>query len=138
MMDTEYLLRKLEPLCSADVKHWRHVRATGSARLRGIVDRQIAVTAENLFGRANNSVLLSRPSKKSISGEFSLGNLVYEDELWPVGLSRSELLQNLAVFGRSGAGKTNLVFHLLEQLHEKRIPFLFLDWKRTGRHLCRG
>lgn len=44
----------------------------------------------------------------------------------------------MAIFGRSGAGKTNVAFHILKQLAEKRIPFIFLDWKRTGRHLIPG
>ena len=44
-------------------------------------------------------------------------------------------MQNLAIFGRSGAGKTNVSFHLIEQLVKKKICFLFLDWKRTARHL---
>ena len=41
----------------------------------------------------------------------------------------------IAVFGRSGAGKTNVTFHILSQLIEKKIPFVFMDWKRTVRHL---
>ncbi len=53
----------------------------------------------------------------------------------PAGIKASEVMQNIAIFGRSGAGKTNVVFHLLQQLTDKRVPWLFLDWKRTGRHL---
>ncbi|WP_145112920.1 ATP-binding protein [Gimesia panareensis] len=34
-----------------------------------------------------------------------------------------------------GYGKTNVVFHILKQLVPQKIPFLFLDWKRTARHL---
>jgi hypothetical protein len=59
----------------------------------------------------------------------------YEEPKWPVGLRADELVQHLAIFGRSGAGKTNVLFHLLMQLAERKVPFVFLDWKRTGRHL---
>jgi len=41
----------------------------------------------------------------------------------------------MAILGRSGAGKTNVTFHILAQLIERKIPFVFLDWKRTVRHL---
>ena len=44
-------------------------------------------------------------------------------------------MQNMAILGRSGAGKTNVTFHILSQLIERKIPFIFMDWKRTVRHL---
>jgi type IV secretory pathway VirB4 component len=78
---------------------------------------------------------LSLPPKQKIRGIFNLGSVLYEDEKWPAGISSSELMQNMAIFGRKGAGKTNVAFYLMEQLVEKKIPFLFLDWKRTARHL---
>ena len=53
----------------------------------------------------------------------------------PFGLSRSDLLQGIGIYGRSGSGKTNIVFGLLRQLGQQGIPFLFLDTKRTVRHL---
>ncbi|MCI0441075.1 MAG: DUF87 domain-containing protein, partial [Chloroflexi bacterium] len=77
----------------------------------------------------------SLPPTSLAGGELHLGKVFYDRPRWEAGLSRGELLQNLAIFGRSGSGKTNLAFHLLRQLDEKGIPFLFLDWKQTGRHL---
>jgi len=68
-------------------------------------------------------------------GTFNLGTVVYDKPKCAAGISERELLQNLAIFGRSGAGKTNLAFHVLLQLKAKGVPFLFLDWKRTARHL---
>jgi len=60
--------------------------------------------------------------------------VVYHRELHSFALEEKELLQHMAVFGRSGAGKTNCVFQLLRELQKKRITFLFFDWKRTARH----
>ena len=65
----------------------------------------------------------------------TLEHVRYEAPKWPAGLQEGELLQNLAIFGRSGAGKTNASFHLLLQLEKRGVPFVFLDWKRTARHL---
>lgn len=39
------------------------------------------------------------------------------------------------MFGRSGAGKTNVGFLILKQLQEKRKPVLIFDWKRNYRDL---
>ncbi len=134
-MDIERIARKLEPLRPRQVRHWLHLRSVGDAALKATVDQQIVRSARKLLGDFEIKPLFSLPPKKLAAGEFRLGTVLYESEKWAVGLSRGELLQNLAIFGRSGAGKTNVTFHLLQQLATKGIPFLFLDWKRTARHL---
>ena len=134
-MDAEKFARKLEPLMREQVEHWRRVRDFVDSETKQLVDRQIAETANRVLDNFRKKLLLALPSKGIAKGTFNLGTVIYEKEKWPTGISKSELLQNLAIFGRSGAGKTNVTFHLLAQLVEKKIPFLFLDWKRTARHL---
>ncbi len=134
-MDTAALLRKLEPLVPEKVRHWHRVRDTADADIRALVDREIAHTAHQTLGDYRKKILLSLPPRDVAKGKIDLGAAVYNGPKWPVGISDSELLQNLAIFGRSGAGKTNVAFHLLEQLVARKIPLLFLDWKRTARHL---
>ncbi len=134
-MDTAALLRKLEPLVPEKVRHWHRVRDTADADIRALVDREIAHTAHQLLGNYRKKILLSLPARDVAKGTIHLGTAVYDQPKWPVGISDSELLQNLAIFGRSGAGKTNVAFHLLDQLVARKVPFLFLDWKRTARHL---
>jgi len=131
--DIETLARKLEPLMPGRVKRWLEVYAVADPGLRGLIERQVRDTARRVFGRA--PCLLSLPPERVIKGAYHLGTVLYEREKWPAGLQGGELLQGVGVFGRSGAGKTNAVFHLLIQLAERGVPFLFLDWKRTGRHL---
>ena len=46
----------------------------------------------------------------------------------PFALKYGEIIQNTAILGRSGAGKTNVTFHILSQLIEKKIPFIFKGW----------
>ena len=134
-MNIETIDRKLEPLKPRTVQHWLNVRDTADDKLKALIDRQIVVTAQQVLGDYRRKILLSLPPAKTAKGSIHLGTVLYEKEKWPVGISQAELLQNLAIFGRSGAGKTNVAFHILQQLTEKKIPFLFLDWKRTGRHL---
>ena len=61
------------------------------------------------------------PEKKAIR-PINLGTIHYEREKWPLGLKYSELIQNMATLGRSGAGKTNVTFHIFAQLIEKKYP----------------
>jgi len=134
-MDILSIARKLEPLRPKQVKHWLRIRDAADAELKALIDRQIALTAHKVLGDFHNKILLSLPPPHTARGTFHLGTVVYDKPRWPAGISAGELLQNMAVFGRSGAGKTNFVFHLLLQLSAKKAPFLFLDWKRTARHL---
>lgn len=134
-MDIVQVARKLEPLMPKEVRHWLRVRASGDAELCSLIDRKIAATAHKVLGDLQNKILLSLPPPNMARGTFGLGTVVYDKSKHAAGISEHELLQNLAIFGRSGAGKTNLAFHLLLQLRAKGVPFLFLDWKRTARHL---
>ena len=111
------------------------VRESADPELKLLVERQIRNEARRRLGDYESKFLLSLPPPSKSKGIFNLGTVLYEKAKWPAGLSRGELLQNLAIFGRSGAGKTNLAFHLLRQLADRDVPFLFLDWKRTARHL---
>lgn len=136
-MKIEVLARKLQPLMPREVSHWLRVRELAYSGTKELIDKQIVMTAQRVLGAAWNRPLLSMPPRAIANpkGGFHLGSLLYEKEKWPVGISRQELIQNLAIFGRSGAGKTNAAFHLLRQLNEQKVPFVFLDWKRTARHL---
>lgn len=134
-MDVVKMARLLEPLMPREVQKWLRAREMADPELRSLIEKQIASTAHRVLGDPNQRILLSLPPEKTARGTFNLGTVVYDRERWPFGLSRSELLEHVAIYGRSGAGKTNVVFCLLTQLAEKKIPFLFLDWKRTCRHL---
>lgn len=134
-MTIEKLASKLQALRPAQVRRWREARALADPQLRAMLDQELAFEARRLLGSTDGRLLLSLPPPALSRGKFHVGTIQYERPKWGFGLNSSELLQGLAVFGRAGAGKTNAVFHLLLQLASKRVPFLFLDWKRTVRHL---
>jgi len=54
--------------------------------------------------------------------------------IYPVGLTAEELTQHILIVGRTGAGKTNLIFFLLQSLIGN-IPFWIFDFKRDYRNL---
>lgn len=133
-MATDDFLRKLEPLLPGRVRTWRQQLEVVDAATRALLERQIAHIAYARL-RDPRALLLSLPPPRHSRGVFHLGMVRYEEPKWPAGLREDELVQHLAIFGRSGAGKTNVLFHLLQQLAARKVPFVFLDWKRTGRHL---
>ena len=134
-MESDYLLRKLEPLIPEKVRHWRRAKQVADPETKAWLDRVIAEAAYHELGEFPDKLLLSLPPKQRAKGAFHLGAILYDKPRWEFGISSSELLQNLAIFGRSGGGKTNTVFHIIKQVSERKIPWLFWDWKRTARHL---
>ena len=134
-MNIDKIAKKLKPLMPATVRHWMQTRELADPELKTLIEKQIISTAYNRLGDFHNKILLSLPPEKKSKGSINLGTVVYDKEKWPFGISTNELMQNMAILGRSGAGKTNVSFHILEQLIARKIPFVFLDWKRTVRHL---
>lgn len=81
-------------------------------------------------------VHLSSPPAHIAEGTYALGQVEYANTVkHPFGLREDELIQHTAIFGRSGAGKTNTVFHVIENFLNHKKPFLIFDWKRNYRDL---
>lgn len=132
-MEIETIARKLEPLYPDIILKWIKSRNISDSVLKELFDRRIIELGRETFGDMRDRIILSCPDK--LEGEINLGKLIYEKERDDVGISRDELLQHMAIFGRAGSGKTNVTFHILKQLMSLKIPFVFFDWKRTVRHL---
>ncbi|MEO0126292.1 MAG: DUF87 domain-containing protein [candidate division WOR-3 bacterium] len=83
-----------------------------------------------------DEIFLFPPSKEIASGSYYIGDVLYNKKpLYPFGLREKEWIQHLGIFGRSGAGKTNLGFSIVSELVKKNKPFLIFDWKRNYRDL---
>jgi len=134
-MNIEKIANKLKPLIPETVRHWMRVRELSEPDVKSLIEKQIISTSYQTLGDFHEKILLSLPTEKKAKGSIDLGTIIYDKEKWPFGLSHKELIQNMAILGRSGAGKTNVAFHILQQLVAKKIPFVFLDWKRTVRHM---
>lgn len=136
MTDVQRLARQLQPLIPTQVRRWMRMRESVDGATRALIDEQIRAAARRLLGEVEGQTLLSLPPAKLIrEGSIHLGAILYAGERGEARLRLEDVMQNVAIFGRSGAGKTNAVFHLLLQLSKQGVPFLFLDWKRTARHL---
>jgi hypothetical protein len=76
------------------------------------------------------------PSEQQVQGSYKIGSVCYAGKnLYNFGLRENEWIQHIGVFGRSGAGKTNVGFLILKQLQDKQKPVLIFDWKRNYRDL---
>ncbi len=84
-------------------------------------------------------IFLNPPRKEDAYGEYPLGTVEYAGkEFYPFGLRENEWIQHISIFGRSGCGKTNLVFNIVNNFIEKRKPFMIFDWKRNYRDLLQN
>lgn len=131
MMDIEAIAEKLEPLVP-EARRWLLLRQ--NPEMRAIMERKIFNTAQKVFGDLRKP-LLSLPPESLCKGDVHLGRVVYEKEKWEFFLRLGEINRHVLIAGSSGFGKTNAAFHVLLQLESLGIPFLFVDWKRTARHL---
>jgi hypothetical protein len=134
-MDIEKIAAKLRPLMPDKISAWLRARHLASPELKDLIEKQIISTAYKTFGDFDDKILLSFPPENRSNGQIDLGTILYDKPKWPLGISTKELTAHAAILGRSGAGKTNVTFHILSQLIERNIPFVFMDWKRTVRHL---
>ena len=134
-MDIEKIASKLRPLMPERISKLMRSRDLSGSELKTLIEKQIISLAYQKFGDFRSKILLSLPPEKKAKGSINLGTILYDKEMWPLGISTNEFTQNVAILGRSGAGKTNTTFYILNQLIERNIPFVFMDWKRTVRHL---
>lgn len=137
-MNIKKIAAKLKPFLPGKVTHWLKARELADPELKTLIEKQIISTAYQTLGDFHNKILLSLPPENKAKGSINLGTILYDKEKWNCGISNSEFLQNMGIFGRSGSGKTNLAFHIVKQLDCNKVPYLFFDNKRTLRHLIPG
>jgi len=86
----------------------------------------------------NKTPVFHPPTSEQAQGEFELGNIFYNNEpSCPFALRSKELFQHIAIFGRSGGGKTNTGFIFVKSLRDNNIPFILFDWKKNYRDLVK-
>lgn len=82
-------------------------------------------------------ILLPPPPASVATGEYPLGTVTYagKDTAVTFGLREEDWIQHVAIYGRTGSGKTNLGAVIIAQLLKKKKPFIVFDWKRNYRDL---
>lgn len=119
------------------LKLWRQYQLSdgiGKRELESLIELQLQQKYGEDPLREENG--LQVPPEQDAAGPYELGRVLsYEKVLHPFGLHDDEFIQHMAIFGRSGAGKTNTVALLIKELVRHKKPFLIFDWKRNYRDL---
>lgn len=137
-MDVEEICRKLKPVLGKKAeRYWLAYLAEDAPGKREIEMILNILASKHLMGGLEEKrVHLTVPPKASAQGEYILGDIVYNNRhLHPFGIRGDEWIQHAAIFGRSGAGKTNTVFILIENILAQGKPFMIFDWKRNYRDI---
>jgi hypothetical protein len=138
MDDSNDLLRKLEPiigtnakalwyflLLSKDPKSEHHNRAL----LQLMADKKAKLDYRE-------EIRLPPPSITQLKGDYRIGTVIYpEEDYCGFSLNEKEFIKHIFIAGITGAGKTNLAFHILRELKNRTKPFLVFDWKMNYRVL---
>jgi len=132
------LCRGLKPLFGARAEQLYSAYLAEDDDGKALIEKYLEVlSAKHLSaGLDAPEAQLLPPGPQQAGGPYALGDISYAGKsMGEFGLKEKEWIQHVGVFGRTGAGKTNLGFLMLEQLVKAGKPVLVFDWKRNYRDL---
>ena len=134
------LCRKLKPVLGGKIDRlWAAYVAESDAAGRSDIEQTLELLAARHLKQdySQDHSPFPPPAREfAASGDIPLGVVSYADrDLYPFTIGSSRLKEHLLICGRSGSGKTNLTFILMEGIMTKGIKILALDWKRGYRDL---
>ncbi|MCP4259346.1 MAG: ATP-binding protein [Planctomycetes bacterium] len=137
-MKIEDVFYKLRPICGKQLDLLWQEYLVADPPLRKTIEKILRVQLARKLGETFESeqVLLKLPPRELVRGEYPLGTIHYgRKSYYEFGLKEDEFIQHIGIFGRSGSGKTNLAYLILQGLVKADKPFLVFDWKRNYRDL---
>jgi hypothetical protein len=134
------LCRQLKPVIGRKIDRlWSAYLAESDPGGKADIEQTLELLAAKHLGKSyepDRSPFPPPPKKFAKSGDIRLGNVSYAGkELYPFSLKSVRLKEHILIAGRSGSGKTNLTFVLLEGVMDRGIKVVALDWKRGYRDL---
>jgi len=132
-------IEKLKPLIGEPTANkywlvWNLENEDGKQQIEEMLQLQYL----KLFGeRFNSEVSFTPIPKEEADGNLYIGDVVYNGKkLYPFKLRLNELPMHTAIFGRSGAGKSNTLFCMVTSLlktQDTNTKILSFDFKREMR-----
>jgi energy-coupling factor transporter ATP-binding protein EcfA2 len=140
MTRVQELCRKLRPVMGKRIDQlWSAYLAESDAEGKADIEQTLELLAVKHLGADYNidRSPFPPPAKKfAESGDIRVGAVSYADrQMYPFYLKSPRLKEHILIAGRSGSGKTNLTFVLMEGIMARGINVLALDWKRGYRDL---
>jgi len=134
------LCRRLKPILGQKIDRLWHVyMADSSLGGRAEIEQTMELLAARHLGQSfepDRSPFPPPPEAFAASGDLALGTVTYgARNLYPLKLPSRRLKEHVLIAGRSGSGKTNLTFVLMDSLMKRGVRVLALDWKRGYRDL---
>ena len=133
-------LDMLSPVIGTDTARglWLRYLMAKTPEKKELIRRKISMLGESLLNLFEDKILLPPPPPEKTSGEIKIGKVTYNNkQLQDFSIEKNDLIRHVAVFGKTGSGKTNVAFHMVKQLMEQGIPFMIFDWKRNFRDLLK-
>lgn len=136
------LCRQLKPVLGRKVDRlWLAYLAESDMKGKADIEQTLELLAAKHLGKnyqPDRSPFPPPDKKFATSGNICLGWVSYGNrQLYPFGLKSDRLKEHILIAGRSGAGKTNLAFVLMQNLINSGIKVLALDWKRSYRNMTK-
>lgn len=140
MQRVQELCRKLKPVMGTKIDRlWKAYLAESDAGGKADIEQTLELLAAKYLGtnfELDRSPFPPPPKKFAVSGDIEVGAISYaEQKLYPFFFKSQRLKEHILVAGRSGSGKTNLTFMLMQGIMSRGIKILALDWKRSYRNL---
>lgn len=134
------LCRKLRPVLGRRIDRlWTVYLAESEPGNRAEIEQTLELLAARHLGQSYEPDRSPFPPPKrefANAGDVPLGIISYSERaLYPFLLKSDRLKEHILVAGRSGSGKTNLTFILMQGIMARGIKVLALDWKRGYRDL---
>ena len=102
------------------------------------IHQYLEILYSELIEGYDKKIVLEPPEIGSIAGSFVLGLIIYPDKpYFPLSITKTELNNHVLICGRTGVGKTTLIYRLLSQIYKDNLPFLIFDFKRDYRHFAK-
>ena len=126
VIEVDEICRKLKPVLGEQIDRLWSMYQAEKPQGR----KWIHITLLNLLQKHLNQtyeqkkVLLTPPPKDKCLCDYELGRIYYGEnpKNLPFGLREDELIQHVGLFGRSGSGKTNICFLIINARQKLKRP----------------
>ena len=140
MLRVQELCRRLKPVLGRKVDAlWAAYLADADADGKADIEQTLELLASKHLGvgyQPDRSPFPPPSKQFAASGDVGLGQVSYGDRnRYPFFLKSGRLKEHILIAGRSGSGKTNLTFVLMQGIMARGIKVVALDWKRGYRDL---